>query len=929
MTTASAPPPTSASQPDDFAAGFARLLSSQALTLPRGRALLLLRHLQRAVQASASLWIRTRLSDALEQAVERTLQKPSALRALRRWLPITPAPLQRELQASLEIWLRELSERQLDDLLPGLAVYLMPPRFGRGRDLVEGVVMSDQPIEALKEDKQRLQAELDRARAEFRNFEASFREERLRLEADHAELAGRRKESVQLNARLRQQVQRMHEMLEAADRESAVLREQRERLEAERREVTGSREEAARLNLHLSEQLEELRAVVSAAERERSRLREQGERLERELEQARAAPPEEKTEGPAPANTSLQHDIRVPRPIRLKVRRKTSPRREPAADDEPPERHVETGFASEDEPKSWIDPSVPLGVGRRYWFWLEITDEELPGSIETMREPLPRDVVSVGSRLTVVLFSLPGGLLLDESARSGEMAVAADGTVRVAQQPSTWDVADDAPLRETLRRRLLFPVTAPPEQGTATLRCSIYHGHTLVQSRLVRAMVTEIVGITGGGALTSTLDYTLSRTLRPAYLESIPDHRLSLMVNRNDDGTHGFYFWGERAFRGMARILESQAGAKIEAARKSMRMAAWGRTDAWLKENYRYQDGAVDLERLRNDLVAMASTGLMLYRGTVNELSEGRALELWELMRTPGSVQIVNKISPSFLLPAAFFYDHDGLDPGDPTNVGLCPEFLRAMEQADTPLEEQPCFRGECPNREAKQVVCPSGFWGFRHELGMPVSIRKATEAPPEIPLRDSPAFAISVFRGFKTRRSHMAQLRRLAAGWGWECANTRAKTLDLLAKTHAQIIYFYCHGGFDKGSPYLQVGGGGEGYIYPTSLSMKLRWSEPRPLVFINGCETAAVAPEQAFEFVRALVETHNAAGVIGTEITVFEPLASSFAQEFFERFLVKRQPLGRAMRGARLALLKQGNPLGLVYLPFALAGLHLEQVA
>ena len=36
---------------------------------------------------------------------------------------------------------------------------------------------------------------------------------------------------------------------------------------------------------------------------------------------------------------------------------------------------------------------------------------------------------------------------------------------------------------------------------------------------------------------------------------------------------------------------------------------------------------------------------------------------------------------------------------------------------------------------------------------------------------------------------------------------------------------------------------------------------------------------------------------------------------------------PLGKAVRGARLALLQQGNPLGLVYIPYAVASLRLHQ--
>ena len=98
------------------------------------------------------------------------------------------------------------------------------------------------------------------------------------------------------------------------------------------------------------------------------------------------------------------------------------------------------------------------------------------------------------------------------------------------------------------------------------------------------------------------------------------------------------------------------------------------------------------------------------------------------------------------------------------------------------------------------------------------------------------------------------------------------------------------------------------------------------RPLVFINGCHTTALTPDVPLEFVSLFLEMSEASAVIGTEITIFEPLAVAFAEAFLPRFLAGT-PLGEAVRGARLALLKDGNPLGLVYIPYALAGLRLVQ--
>jgi hypothetical protein len=64
----------------------------------------------------------------------------------------------------------------------------------------------------------------------------------------------------------------------------------------------------------------------------------------------------------------------------------------------------------------------------------------------------------------------------------------------------------------------------------------------------------------------------------------------------------------------------------------------------------------------------------------------------------------------------------------------------------------------------------------------------------------------------------------------------------------------------------------------------------------------------------------------VIGTEITVFEPLATTFAQIFLAE-IIARKTVGAAMRSARLQVLQdQWNPLGLVYIPYAMATLRLS---
>jgi hypothetical protein len=139
----------------------------------------------------------------------------------------------------------------------------------------------------------------------------------------------------------------------------------------------------------------------------------------------------------------------------------------------------------------------------------------------------------------------------------------------------------------------------------------------------------------------------------------------------------------------------------------------------------------------------------------------------------------------------------------------------------------------------------------------------------------------------------------------------------------------FYCHGGVTETNiPFLEVGppNAGGGILRDNLRAYEIRWTAPRPLVFLNGCRTTALEPEAAIDLVSGFVETCNAAGVIGTEITIFESLACRFAEECLQRFFVHRLPIGEAVRAARLALLQEANPLGLVYIPFIYTGFHIS---
>ena len=174
---------------------------------------------------------------------------------------------------------------------------------------------------------------------------------------------------------------------------------------------------------------------------------------------------------------------------------------------------------------------------------------------------------------------------------------------------------------------------------------------------------------------------------------------------------------------------------------------------------------------------------------------------------------------------------------------------------------------------------------------------------------------------------THLANLQ-LKTSAPQNVAKLRDETVAAMQAGGAPIVYFYCHGGLhDIEGPFIEVGPRDGPRIARNNLR-DVRWKQIRPVVFINGCHTTRVSPEEALELVSAFVETSGASGVIGTEITVFESLASAFAEAFFVEFVRNGRQAGEAIRRARLRLLKDSlNPLGLVYIPFVESSLWLRR--
>jgi len=118
------------------------------------------------------------------------------------------------------------------------------------------------------------------------------------------------------------------------------------------------------------------------------------------------------------------------------------------------------------------------------------------------------------------------------------------------------------------------------------------------------------------------------------------------------------------------------------------------------------------------------------------------------------------------------------------------------------------------------------------------------------------------------------------------------------------KIVHFCGHAYFDKQDP------AASGLAFQDKLVTKTqiygRFMNLRPLFcFINACESVAAADEAERFNLYGLGQTFLELGVylLGTRSLIEDEAAKAFARTFYSNLLVKNEPLGRAVRLARIA--------------------------
>jgi hypothetical protein len=365
-------------------------------------------------------------------------------------------------------------------------------------------------------------------------------------------------------------------------------------------------------------------------------------------------------------------------------------------------------------------------------------------------------------------------------------------------------------------------------------------------------------------------------------------------------------------------------------------------------------------EELKDGLGRLAILGFRLYTAVFSAESQER---LARLLQQAGQTIHMARVREGEVLPLSVIYDRYldvsvvRKDPGQ----HVCLELLKHTSE-DGQLDYDQCIaHDDCPLRgdNPDRCICPWGFWGIKHFLEQPPQLLKRNHRPREltreIRVPEAAQASMNVSMQLGLLDEHRQRLDSLPtidgsfyyAGDDDQTPETpgRDQVLAALRCSKWHIIYFYCHGkvlededGWE--TPALTVGNSESQELVPSVFTKPgkggkrlYRWPH-NPLVFINGCGTVGLEPELMGHFVREFAQ-NGAAGVIGTEIPIWEELAVFFAEEFFKAFLELQQepedptrrqgkPVGWIMRDLRHQLLRLHNPLGLVYTNYCSADLR-----
>jgi hypothetical protein len=520
----------------------------------------------------------------------------------------------------------------------------------------------------------------------------------------------------------------------------------------------------------------------------------------------------------------------------------------------------------------------------------------------------------------------------------------------------------------------LMPRASTITPGVARVRFTLFHQDNVVQSFLMAALLEGATEATASllstalGTPEKTIPADVGYLMRLEYsatdiaqVAKVPPRTLSIVAN-DASGLKVVTVKGKDFF---STTIDANLPNFVEAVREALRKASYND----IAQEYRF---AADNSGQYSDLIGllwpMAKTGWELFEKIFTDTT--LADEVRALLGSEGIVHAAH-MDLNQVIPWPLIYDlpidegrsdvtveEGGVSKTYPVDRDVCPVGLPTYDGSfptDKCGQSEACLlrgmdaqgqrRRSLPDGSIRYhlretVVCPRHFWGFAHQIEVPVAQQQVRSSKRQSAVATAIAVAplIDVAVGFNRNvplaDDHLTKLKAalVMAAVNEPVTHRRNDILSMLAKAQPDIVYFYCHAYVSqkdnpKGRPNLDFGAREPSDIVVSSdLSKGNKW-ERRPLVFLNACGSLGFSPAAPADFIATLVLGRGASGVVGTEVTVWPPLATETALCFLRAFLGEsHSTAGRALVSVRRMLLSKNNPLGLVYTLYGSADLIIE---
>ncbi|MFF3737951.1 CHAT domain-containing protein [Streptomyces sp. NPDC002566] len=559
-----------------------------------------------------------------------------------------------------------------------------------------------------------------------------------------------------------------------------------------------------------------------------------------------------------------------------------------------------------------------LAVGRRYELLMNIGESLAESLLAGSAQPFPDDLLDPAD-----------GHWLTVSVCSDDFSVSpAHHHVFLPKEGGSWvcECPPDGPghVCENEHRGpyLRVPVVAPPESGPARLRLLVAHrGHQLQSATLTAMVAPRETRLEGAELVSAKIDYTLT----PGFMgiAALPPRTAAIRISQAGDRSLTVDIDGASGVVSTFRLGELQTAGALDQARTAL-MAVHAEVKDGSRVNMLTPDNYKSEEAFITDLENLAGIGWDLFVLIAPRSAQRHALR--DVLGGAAQVQICRQEHMDLTFPWALVYD---------IPVVRGSRWVHCKQGLNRKL---PLGTRECPGADGHQLntLCPFGFWGYRHIIEQPPSrsegqrlalVAGSGEGDPAM------TAALSTALDFEETERHVTDLHRR---FGGRLTDHTAKEALFDALVDApDCLYFYCHGREPQkgreapGHTVLEIGK--EDRIVPSDLraldNSWASWRDVSPLVFLNGCHTVDSGPATWLSYADAFTDLH-ASGVVGTEISVAQTLASEVAQLFWQDML-DRGSVGSALHSVRITLLNKRNLLGLAYTAYCSSSLTLRPTA